>query len=117
MEEHNCVGAEKKLYDNLSAQTKGHYNRLVVQGYVHKKTKAYPAGYPMNEDAIGIELVGKQLGKADDSPFEEPTPAQQGSLQWLVRELLETLHLQRTDIYRHPQVSRKSEGEAAHAQP
>ncbi len=114
-EQHNCIGAEKTFYSNLERSAKGHYSTFVLGGYRHEMKKSYPGRYPTNEDAIGIELVGKKLGADDDSPFEAPTQQQQNSLQWLVRELLETLHLTRTDIYRHPEVSRKSKGEAADA--
>jgi N-acetyl-anhydromuramyl-L-alanine amidase AmpD len=124
-EEHNCVGAEKTFYANLEDQArKEHkFSEFVTKGYAHETAKVpghpdqylkpYPARYPTNEDAIGIELVGLKLGDKDDSPFEKPTDLQQASTDWLIGELLITLKLRRTDIFRHPTVSRKSKGEAA----
>ena len=114
-EEHRCTGTEKAFYDDLLKSSRGRYSNFVTKGYAHEMKKKYPDRFPTNEDSLGIELVGKKLGAADDSAFEKPTDRQQSSLQWMIGELLETLHLQRTDIFRHPQVSRKSSGEAADA--
>lgn len=60
------------------------------------------------------EIVGKSLDKFGDH-YETPTSLQQQSLQWLIAGLLKSLHMQRTDIYRHPEISRKGAGEAANA--
>lgn len=125
-EEHKCVGVEKTYFDTLTKDPKTAFHKLLNEGRLHDQAKKYPARYPMNSDSIGVELVGLKLGDRKDSslrseyndpkgPWEVPTDKQQASLQWLIRELLETLHLQRTDIYRHPQVSRKTDNEAADA--
>jgi N-acetyl-anhydromuramyl-L-alanine amidase AmpD len=73
-----------------------------------------PGEYPDNSDSIGIEIVAKSLDEFGDV-YEAPTAQQQQSLQWLIQGLLDTLHLTRTDIYRHPQVSYMKQGEAKDA--
>ncbi|MFT5546046.1 MAG: N-acetyl-anhydromuramyl-L-alanine amidase AmpD [Rheinheimera aquimaris] len=75
----------------------------------HERQKAYPARYPVNSDALGIEIVGKHL---DDTQYEAVTPAQNTSLQWLLGELYSHFSLTKADIYRHPEVSYKNPGEA-----
>ena len=114
-ETQSCVGTEKTFYEQLTKDSKGHYSQFVAKGYAHEIKKAYPDRYPSNEDAIGIELAGKKQGAADNAPFEKPTDDQQASLKWLIGQLLETCKLKVTDIYRHPDVSRKSPGEAKEA--
>jgi N-acetyl-anhydromuramyl-L-alanine amidase AmpD len=102
-EEHSCIPAETQLYSKW--QNPSTVNK-------REQAKAYPKRWPGNSDSIGIEMVGKSL---DEHTFEKPTPEQQHSLQWLVQQLLESLHLKRTDVYRHPQVSFKNPGEARDA--
>lgn len=86
---------------------------------MHKEEQAkpYPQRFPSNTDSIGIEIVSLALRRDPSDPgvYEHPTPAQNRSLQWLIAELLATLKLTRTDIYRHPQVSRKNPTEAEYA--
>lgn len=78
----------------------------------HERAKAYPMRYPVNSDSIGIELVGKHL---DDKTYEAVTAEQSTSLQWLVSELFRHFSLIYSDVYRHPEVSYKSPGEASTA--
>jgi N-acetyl-anhydromuramyl-L-alanine amidase AmpD len=73
--------------------------------------KPYPRRYPTNEDAIGVEIVSRAV----NGVFEPLTGEQQSSLRWLVSELLDTLHLARTDVFRHAEVSWKLESEGASA--
>lgn len=73
--------------------------------------KPYPRRYPMNSDAIGIEVVSM----ARDGVFEPLTADQQSSLGWLMAELLDTLRLSRADVFRHSEVSWKLESEGASA--
>ncbi len=112
-EQHSCVGQEAAFYSKLH---KLPFSQTVVPSYKHEvATKQYPARFPTNEEAIGIEIVGKKLGLKDNSPFELVTKEQQQSLDFIIGELLIALKLTRTDIYRHPQVSHKSLMEAASA--
>lgn len=77
-----------------------------------ERQKEYPARYPVNADAIGIELVGRHL---DDSRYEAITTAQQVSLTWLIGELYLHFGIGAGDVFRHPEVSYKNPGEAAGA--
>ncbi len=85
--------------------------------YNHEKKKSYPDRYPMNEDSIGIEIVGKaKLGtKAGSKVYEKINKDQITSLKWLVNELYIHLNLKDDDVYTHPQVSRKNVTEASTA--
>jgi len=78
----------------------------------HERTKAYPARYPVNLEALGIELVGKSI---DAKSYEAVTAAQNTSLSWLLGELYTLFSLGKADVYRHPEVSYKNPGEAAGA--
>jgi len=74
--------------------------------------KPFPSRYPMNEDSIGIENVSLFKNGA----FEPLTRAQQTSLTWLMRELTQTLNINRAEIFRHSEVSWKQESEGASAE-
>jgi hypothetical protein len=111
--EKSCPPDENAYYKALEKKLYGHFGQLVRETYEHEKVKDYPARYPMNEDSIGIEMVAMHL---TDKMFEAPTPEQQRSLQWLVRELEEALHFLKVDVYRHGVISHKNVGEAAGAQ-
>lgn len=47
--------------------------------------------------------------------YESVTEKQNSSLQWLIKELTETLHISSQEIYRHPQLSYETPTEAATA--
>ena len=78
----------------------------------HERAKSYPDRYPVNSDAIGIELVGLHI---DDKSYETVTAAQNTSLQWLIDELYTQFNLKPSDVYSHPTVSYKNPGEASTA--
>ena len=96
-------------------------------------TKSVPLRYPSNTDSIGIEIVGSAslppgvtmpagLSKVQQDAFlgekavyESVTTAQNISLQWLVGELIDTLHFSSSEVHRHPDVSRKKTPEASTA--
>ena len=77
----------------------------------------------MNDDAIGIELVGASrdpnTGKApyweDDAVYDDPTAEQNDSLTWLVHQLRRAYYLKPDDVFRHPLVSAKNATEARNA--
>ncbi len=75
----------------------------------HERAKSYPDRYPVNSEAIGIELVGMHI---DETSYEAVTAAQNASLQWLIDVLYAQYDLQPDDVYRHPTVSYKNPGEA-----
>jgi len=76
----------------------------------HEKVKNYPDRYPINNDSIGIEIVGNY--NKSNKTYESINSKQNQSLKWLVNELSTHLKLQSTDIYRHPEVSYKQPSEA-----
>jgi hypothetical protein len=96
--------------------------------------KQFPARYATNAEAVGIELVGRaelppgyklpanatqadiNRARAEDGIFETPTAAQNQSLKWLIDELVDSLKVDTSQIYRHPVVSWKNPDEARRAQ-
>lgn len=78
----------------------------------HERAKSYPDRYPVNSEAIGIELVGLHI---DEKTYEAVTAAQNTALQWLIDELYAQFNLKPADVYRHPTVSYKNPGEASSA--
>lgn len=113
---HSCSPKEQAFQKDLQKKFP-QYGRFVRELAKHEWTKDYPDRYPGNDDAIGIEIVGRALKRnPKDTAYEPLTPDEQKSLKWLIQALIDTLHLQRTDVYRHPEVGYKTAGEAADAQ-
>lgn len=79
--------------------------------------KPFPDRYPINADAIGIEIVGRsfEVPGQKEQQFEDVNDAQNASLKWLVRELADTLNISMSEIYRHPEIARKTPSEAGAA--
>jgi N-acetyl-anhydromuramyl-L-alanine amidase AmpD len=75
--------------------------------------KPYPKRYPTNDDALGIELVGRFDAKSGN--YDVVTKQQNESLIWLLSALQSTLGLTDDDVYRHPEVSYKQSTEAQSA--
>ncbi len=72
--------------------------------------KSWPNRLPSNGDSLGIELVG--VAKDGEKVYVNLTNEQNASLRWLVAELIETLEINRADVYPHPAVSYKNPTEA-----
>ena len=79
---------------------------------MQEKAKQVPSRYPSNDDSVGIELVGKVLA---NGVYEAVTADQNASLRWLVSEIQTTLGVAVTEVFRHPEVSRKNPSEAQSA--
>lgn len=79
----------------------------------HEMTKAHPLRFPSNQDSIGIELVGALLAGSD--VYETVTPQQNRSLRWLISGLSVLLRVSLTEVFRHPEISRKNPSEAGTA--
>jgi N-acetyl-anhydromuramyl-L-alanine amidase AmpD len=77
-----------------------------------EKAKQVPDRYPSNDDSVGIELVGKVLA---NGVYDVVTADQNTSLRWLVSEIQTTLGVAVTEVFRHPEVSRKNPSEAQSA--
>lgn len=97
-----CKPTETKL---LSKMTVSAMNK-------HEMKKKVPERYPSNSDSIGIELVGGVVGTGRDPKFETATEAQNKSLAWLVKKLGLHFRLPLTEVFRHPEASRKDPHEA-----
>jgi N-acetyl-anhydromuramyl-L-alanine amidase AmpD len=101
----------------------------------HELVKKSPERYPYNADSIGIECTGlawwygkdgKILADQSDASahlrrdkekiYDPLTDKQKYSLEWLIRELAETFKVQFSEIFRHPEISRKTTTEAISAQ-
>lgn len=83
--------------------------------------KQVPDRFPSNEDSIGIELVAEALPRgnlvpADQKTYDAVTKEQNDSLKWLIAELRISLQVPLTEVFRHPDVSRKNPSEARTAQ-
>jgi N-acetyl-anhydromuramyl-L-alanine amidase AmpD len=79
---------------------------------LQEKAKQVPDRYPSNDDSVGIELVGKVLA---NGVYDAVTADQNTSLRWLVSEIQTTLGAAVTEVFRHPEVSRKNPSEAQSA--
>jgi len=95
--------------------------------------KPLPLRYPVNAEAVGIELVGRSSLPPGFTPppqwrdasaeklrgefgiYEQPTAPQNHSLKWLVNELVDALQVSRAEVFRHPTVSFKNRSEAGGA--
>lgn len=82
--------------------------------------KNVPDRFPSNQDSIGIELVGEALPRGNSVPdqkksYQPITSKQSTALQWLIAELVATLKVPMTEIFRHSDVSRKNPTEASTA--
>jgi N-acetyl-anhydromuramyl-L-alanine amidase AmpD len=95
-----------------------------------ESAKNHPVRFPSNTDSIGIECVGIAFGydadgnkladqskvKDDDKVYDDLTPDQKKSLEWLIRVLTLSLKVPLTEVFRHPVVSIKNTTEARSAQ-
>lgn len=106
LKQRNCSDAQSILTSTRAWTAKKIAIDLV------ERDKPYPSRYPVNSDSVGIELVGMNTG---EKTYQAVTPLQQASLQWLITGLNSLFSLKSADIYRHPEVSYKNEGEAASA--
>ncbi len=110
--EMRCSKEDVKAFDAMAKAAgnswNGTYNRAVG---AYEAKKNYPDRYPFNPDAIGIEVVGAAPGKPP--VYENPTAEQNAATHWFVAQLLETLKLTASDVYRHPMLSNKTGSEAA----
>jgi len=109
--EHRCSPAEIKSLKAFNPAAE----------HAKEKKKTAPDRFPSNEDAIGIELVGEALPRGNHVPdhkkvYETVTPSQNEALQWLIRNLSQTLGISAQEVFRHPDISRKNHTEASTAQ-
>ncbi|XKD93196.1 N-acetylmuramoyl-L-alanine amidase [Morganella morganii] len=109
--EKKCEPSELTKMANL--ELKGKYKDISDI----EKARPFPDRYPGNIDSIGIEIVGKAYdikGKTTEE-YESVNPKQNTSLKWLVSELIDSMDISTSEVYRHPDVGRKNETEASTA--
>lgn len=75
-------------------------------------TKLFPLRFPSNQDSVGIELVGALVA---EDVYEPVTPQQNRALRWLVAGLGALLKVPLSEVFRHPEISRKNPSEASTA--
>lgn len=75
----------------------------------HEMVKNYPERYPLNQDSVGIEVVGRHV----DGKWEQPTTEQQASIKRLVNTLQQHYGIGDRDVYAHDVISYKTAGEGA----
>jgi N-acetyl-anhydromuramyl-L-alanine amidase AmpD len=71
----------------------------------HEAKKAYPARYPKNDDAVGIEVVADYNDQT--KTYEAATPEQLQAVQALVEALKSEYGLSNSDVYHHDKISYK----------
>lgn len=103
---HQCSPAEfKRMHDLERAWKPSDISRIEYK-------KQFPDRFPSNADAVGIELVGESPGLKGKEIFVPVTDKQNVSLQWLVKELTDSLGVAMREVYRHPDIARKNLTEA-----
>lgn len=107
LETRECTEAEFKIASAIRGVT--NLSRF-------EQRKSFPNRFPSNADSLGIEIVGHPIeGEGEDAIYDTVNPQQNASLQWLVKQLAETLGVSMHEVYKHPQVSYKVKTEAATA--
>ncbi len=77
-----------------------------------KKSKKYPERYPINQESIGIETISKY--DRTNKMWSNVSSRQKKSIYQLVEFLKKEFGLKSSDVYEHPTISKKTEGEGAH---
>lgn len=108
-----CSPEELKEINSILFKKSESYEVRIRNLSQHEAKKPYPDRYPTNDDALGIELVGRFDAKSGS--YDIVTKPQNDSLVWLLSVLETTLSVSNEDVYRHPQVSYKEPSEAESA--
>ncbi|ROU08767.1 peptidoglycan recognition family protein [Lysobacter enzymogenes] len=103
VEEGNCSAQEQAWFDKTGWNPKAVHD--------HEKAKAYPDRFPMNDDSVGIEVVGSYNAKT--KTWDAPTAEQTASINTLVGALQKEYGLDDKDVYKHDAISYKTQGEGA----
>jgi N-acetyl-anhydromuramyl-L-alanine amidase AmpD len=110
----SCTADELKTVDAILFKKGESYSVRVGKLSKHEATKAYPDRYPLNDDSLGIEIVGDFDVKA--KTYAAVSKDQNASLTWLVKVLSDKLALGDGDVFRHGSIGYKQATEAASAQ-
>lgn len=111
-----CYKAQKCTVDDLKAIKGIMFNQgdkyWASKIHKHESAKSYPDRFPLNQESLGIEIVGAFV---DGKGFDPVTEAQNTSLAWLVATLNDLFGLDGEDIFRHGEIGMKQPDEAASA--
>lgn len=94
-DENTCSAEETRIIQVMNLERNDKVRNKTIHD--HEKVKLYPIRYPMNEDSIGIEVVG--LFK--NGTYGPPTAKQLKSLDELLAVLKKSYNLTDDDIYLH----------------
>lgn len=74
-----------------------------------EKRKIYPQRYPMNEDSIGIEVVGRY--DKQNETYLPATPEQLLAIDKLIEAIMQNFDLKSNDVFPHGLIASKKETE------
>ena len=111
-----CYRAKKCTVDDLKAIKGIMFNQgdkyWASKINKHEIAKSYPDRFPLNQESLGIEIVGAFVeGKGFDPVRDEQNTA----LAWLVATLNDIFGLDGEDVFRHGEIGMKQPDEAATA--
>ncbi|MBK9362852.1 MAG: N-acetylmuramoyl-L-alanine amidase [Rubrivivax sp.] len=114
MEMKSCTPEELKVANAILFKKGESYNVRIDNLYQHEAAKSYPDRFPLNEDSLGIEIVGSFDAKAQT--YAAVTKDQNEALTWLVDVLTVKLALGSGDVFTHGAIGYKQPTEASTAQ-
>ena len=109
----SCSTDELKAVNALLFKKGESYSARIKKTSQHEAGKAYPDRYPINDDSLGVEVVGAFDAKLQT--YDTVNKDQNSSLVWLVDTLETKLALDGDDIYRHGSIGYKQPSEASTA--
>lgn len=108
-----CGTEELKAVNALLFKKGESYSARIKSLSQHEAGKAYPERYPINDDSLGIEIVGEYSAKSQT--YATVNKEQNSSLAWLVDALETRLALDADDIYTHGSIGYKQPSEGSTA--
>lgn len=109
----SCNTDELKTVNSLLFKKGESYSARIKNVSKHEASKAYPDRYPMNDDSLGVEIVGAFDTKSQT--YDTVNKDQNSSLAWLVDVLETKLALDGDDIYQHGAIGYKQPSEGSTA--
>lgn len=97
-----CTKDESDKYDAINNDQNLSQEEKWLAIYKIESVKNWNQRYPTNQDSIGIEVVGSP---PDGRHYPAPDPKQNNASKWLVSQLLEFFHLDRSRVFAHGQIS------------
>lgn len=107
-----CSKADLKKYKEIREGAGTLKSKQVAVKNYERANKAYPERYPMNDDSVGIEIVGHTATYNDIGTYPKPPYQVMQAVDWLVTALMALLDLDTVDLYAHAAVAHKNHSEA-----